>query len=467
MEFRCANAIRNLKWALSCSILLLGVSCSEDEVGPEPVAERPTEPETSEDALPLVAIRTNSNTIVDEPKVDADMTVIFDGQEDYNGRIGIEFRGASSQMFPKKSYGLETRDTNNEDLNVSVLGYPEEEDWILYGPYSDKSLVRNKLIYDLARDMDRYASRTLFVDLEIDNSYFGVYVFMEKLKRANGRIDIDKLTPDENSGEDVTGGYILKIDKLAGTNLGSGYDQQNSFTSTYPPLNAANGQRTYFLYEEPDAEDITDEQKAYISGYVSQFEDALMSENFADADAGYRAFIDTESFIDFFLLNELANNVDGYRLSTYMYKDKNEKLAMGPIWDFNLAFGNADYCSGGESNVWAYKFNERCPDDRWLVPFWWDRFLQDPAFVSQLKERWEELRGNTFSEGQILSRIDAYVDEMEKTGSIDANFQAWPVLGLYVWPNNFIGQTYAEENNYLKSWIGERLAWLDTSIQGL
>jgi hypothetical protein len=182
---------------------------------------------------------------------------------------------------------------------------------------------------------------------------------------------------------------------------------------------------------------------------------------------GYANYIDTQSFIDFFLLNELANNVDGYRLSTFMSKDKNEKLRMGPIWDFNLAFGNADYCAGGSTNVWAYKFNERCPNDFWLVPFWWDRLLQDPTFVSELKERWLTLRGNELSETAILSKVDGYIEQLDKSGSLDKNFETWPVLGTYIWPNNYVGSSHDEEIGYLTNWISDRLAWLDAQINQL
>ncbi len=454
-------------------MLQFGISCSSDDKIPQPTIseeeeEKPEEQEIKpEDKLPLFTIDTGSNAIVDEPKIDATMTIIENGTESYNGNIGIEFRGASSQSFPKKSFGLETRDENNEDLDVALLGFPEEEDWILYGPYSDKSLMRNVLIFDLAQEMEHYASRTRFVELSINGGYQGVYVFMEKLKRDDGRIDINNLKDDEVSGEDLTGGYILKIDKTAGTNLGEGYNEQNSFTSVYAPTNSTIGQEINFLYEEPEAEDITPEQKTYISEYVGQFEDALASDDFTDSELGYAAYIDPDSFIDFFLLNELSNNVDGYRLSTFMYKDKNEKLKMGPLWDFNLAFGNADYCGGGETNVWAYKFNERCSSDFWQVPFWWDRLLQDPSFAQLIKERWNVLRGNVFSESAVLSKIDSYSATLQKAGAIKPNFDKWPVLGIYVWPNNFIGKTHGEETGYLKEWVSERLSWLDGAIEGL
>jgi hypothetical protein len=327
--------------------------------------------------------------------------------------------------------------------------------------------MRNILIYDLSRDINRYASRSLFVDLTINDNYQGVYVFMEKLKRDSERIDINKLKDDENSGEDLTGGYILKIDKTAGSNLGDGYNELNSFDSKYYPIDSISGQKIHFLYEYPKAENITMQQKEYISKYISDFEDALKSDDFKDLNLGYAAYIDAPSFIDFFLLNELANNVDGYRLSTFMHKDKNEKLKMGPIWDFNLGFGNVDYCSGGETDVWAYKFNERCPADFWLIPFWWDKLLQDPAFVAQLQERWNMLRGGVFSESSILAKIDNYENTLKKSGSLEENFKTWDILGMYIWPNNFVGNTYAEEMDYLQNWVGNRLSWMDNAINSL
>ena len=459
-----------LSWsALTLTLFVVIVGCSSDDSisTSEPKEDPKGVDILPEDKLPQITINTNGGVIVDEPKIVAEMTIIEADVVTHTGKIGIEIRGASSQMFPKKSYGLETRDANNEDLDVSILDYPEEEDWIFYAPYTDKSLVRNKLIYDLSLDINMYASRTKFVELSINDITQGTYVFMEKLKRDGNRIDINKLKEDENTGDDLTGGYILKIDKTAGTNLGGGINNQNSFTSSHSPLNSTTGQTIDFLYEYPDAEDITVEQKTYISDYVSQFENALASADFADADMGYAAYIDVDSFIDFFLLNEISNNVDGYRLSTYMHKDKNEKLKMGPIWDFNLAFGNANYCNGGATNVWAYKFNERCTDDFWQVPFWWDRLLQDPVFVTKLKTRWADLRGSTFSVGNIHSKIDGYTKNLEDAGAIETNFNKWKVLGTYVWPNNFVGNSHAEEIGYLKNWTEDRLTWLDGAINGL
>ncbi|NCO64327.1 MAG: hypothetical protein GW849_10670 [Flavobacteriia bacterium] len=416
--------------------------------------------------LPQININTFGAAIVDEPKIKAEMTISLEEAIDYSGLIGIEIRGSSSQLFPKKQFGIETRDEAENGINVSLLGMPEEEDWILYAPYSDKSLVRNMLMYDLSRDMGRYASRTQFVEVSINGVYNGLYVFMEKLKRDANRIDLNKLKADENIGEDLTGGYILKIDKASGFDE-TVYTETNAITSKYSPNDVLNNQKIYFNYDTPDEEDITTQQKEYITNFMHAFEDALAGDNYKDPIEGYSKYIDIESFIDFFLLNELSNNVDGYRLSTWLTKDKNQKLKMGPIWDFNLAFGNANYCGGGETNVWAYKFNNRCSQDFWQIPFWWDRLLSDPEFVSQLKTRWVALRRHEFSNNFIMEKIDTYTQTLFASGAVTKNFELWPVLTEYVWPNNFIGNSYPAEITYLKNWIEQRLAWLDNEIMNL
>lgn len=328
------------------------------------------------------------------------------------------------------------------------------------GPYSDKTLIRNKLIYDLSRSIGNYASRSVFVELNLNQEHQGVYVLLEKLKRDDNRIDISKLNEDENSGEDLTGGYIIKIDHV-------GEDPDEYFTSNYPPPSATEGQLVNFAYEEPGADEITTQQKNYIKNYVAGFEDALNSENFTDPVSGYLSYIDVSSFIDFFLINELANNVDAYRRSTYITKDKNGKLRMGPVWDFNFSLGNTDYCEAGETNVWAYTFNERCGDHDQQVPFWWGRLLEDPAFVAQLKERWDKIRKDEFSDSSLNAMIDSYTNLLESSGAVSRNFETWMVLGMDLTGNNFVGETYEEEISYLKDWISNRLTWLDGAIGGL
>jgi len=150
-----------------------------------------------------------------------------------------------------------------------------------------------------------------------------------------------------------------------------------------------------------------------------------------------------------------------------MHKDKGEKLKMGPIWDFNIAFGNVDYCDGNSTSGWAHNFNAICPNDFWLVPFWWNRFLEDPQFVIALQQRWNVLRSDILSTQTVLSRLEELKSNLQTKNTIDRNFGKWPILGKYIWPNAYIGDSYISEINYLQDWITERLAWLDESINTL
>ncbi|MCK5370254.1 MAG: CotH kinase family protein, partial [Cyclobacteriaceae bacterium] len=175
-----------------------------------------------------------------------------------------------------------------------------------------------------------------------------------------------------------------------------------------------------------------------------------------------------ESFIDFAIINELSRNVDGYRLSTFLYKDKDSndsKLYIGPIWDFNLAFGNANYCDGGITTGWAWDFNNICNGDWWLIPFWWKRLLKDPEYVIQFQDRWSELRSGLYSNETLMNYIDSVVFVLDQPQQ--RNFKQWPILNEWIWPNNNVGGTYENEINYLKGWITSRLSWLDTNIAAL
>ena len=405
--------------------------------------------------------------IVDEPKVPAALTIKRLDSTLYEGIIGIEIRGESSQFFDKKSYGFETWDSQYNDLDVALIGFPEEEDWILYGPFSDKSLIRNKLIYELSNRMGRYTTKTEFVELTINYEYKGLYIFMEKLKRDKNRIDISKLENADIDEELISGGYIIKIDK---SDMEDGsYTDYNSFQSQFDVFGNENGDiRINFNYEYPKPGEIHANQKNYIKNYFYEFESSLASNNFKDPINGFRKYIDEDSFIDFFILNELSNNVDGYRLSTYLQKDRNEKLVIGPIWDFNLSFGNADYCGGERYDVWCFKFNERCLGDYWNVPFWWNRLLEDEKFVDKLKNRWNQLRSNILSDNNILTLIEEQYSFLNnETDIINRNFNKWKIFGIYIWPNSFIGNNYYEEIDFLKNWIKERTKWLDESINNL
>lgn len=321
--------------------------------------------------------------------------------------------------------------------------------------------MRDVLAYKLGRDMGRYAPRTKFCELILNGEYHGVYVLIEKIKRNKERVDINKLNPEEISGNDVTGGYILKIDKETG---GGG----DGWFSEYPPPNGTT-QKIFFQYEYPKSDDIVPEQKAYIKEYVDQFEEALTASSFADPLNGYAKYIDVNSFVDFFIMQEVTKNVDGYRLSTFFYKQKENdggKLVMGPLWDFNLGFGNADYCTSGNPEGFVLDFNTICNGDTWLIPFWWKRLLQDNTFRMKVAARWAELRADRFQTGVINTYIDS-VASVLNAESQQRNFTAWKVLNKYVWPNYYVGPTFDAEISWLKGWVTQRLSWLDEHMPSL
>ncbi len=412
-------------------------------------------------SLPLVFIDTEGSQIADEPKIMANMGIIWNGDGNtnhtsdthnhYNGKIAIEVRGSSSQMFPKKSYGFETKNETGEDLDFPLLGLPEEEDWIFYGPYSDKSLIRNALTFTLAQSLGHYASRFVFVELFLNNRYQGIYMLMEKVKRDKVRVDIATLNPDEVSGADLTGGYIIKIDKTTGSG-GGGW---------FSPYRNSNGNSTFYQYEIPADDEIVNEQKNYIRNYITQFEEAVFSKKFQGIGS-YKEYIDIPSFVDFILINELSKNIDGYRLSTFLHKDKNGKLKAGPIWDFNLAFGNADY-----QNAWTpYDFQIYSPmtGDSWVNPFWWTGIMADTAFTRVLRCRWNDLRENQWTNPRITEVADSLVQVLG--GAIARNFERWPVLGQYVWPNYYVAATHSDEIAWMENWLISRLYYIDTHLPG-
>ncbi len=223
----------------------------------------------------------------------------------------------------------------------------------------------------------------------------------------------------------------------------------------------------YFIYNYPKSENITEPQKTYIQNYMRDFEDALAGPDFADENLGYRAYIDVDSFVDYFIATEISGNVDGYRLSTFLVKNKNEKLAMGPLWDYNLALGNADYNDGARYDYWLHRGEENFPGSPFAIPFWWYRLLEDDYFVSLVKLRWENLRVGELSNVALTEKITALVLSITSAGAVDRNFSRWNILGTYIWPNDYIGDTHDQEVTYLREWLMNRMLWLDTEIDTL
>jgi subtilisin-like proprotein convertase family protein len=417
--------------------------------------------------IPMVILKTMGQSITSNTKITAKMSIIDNGigainhvtdpPNVYNGFIGINIRGSSSSGFPQKQFSVETRDSIGNNLNVSLLGMAVDNDWILYAPYTDKSLMRNRLTYDLSNDMGRWAIKGKFCEVILNGEYIGIYELTENIKRTTGRLDIAKLTQTDTTGDAITGGYIVKIDRVSGP----------SWVSTYlpDPTNVYNNQITYqCIY--PKATNILPVQFNYIQNFVDSFETALASATFENELTGWRKYADENSFIDYFLLNELTKNVDAYTLSTFFFKDKNSKggkLQMGPNWDYNLAWHNADYCTGDLADGWIYRKNDVCQTD---IPFWWKRFMLDSLYTNHMKCRWNNLRSTILDTTNIFSKMETmalYLNE-----SKDRHFVQWPILGIYVWPNPApLASTFDEELVNMKHWITDRLNWMDLNLPGI
>jgi len=416
--------------------------------------------------MPLVQIETNGQSIPDGYKIPAKMKIIFnnpglnslsDSGNVYTGDIGIEIRGRYSASLPQKPYGIETRDASGNNLSVSLLGMPKENDWILLANYNDKSFVRNTLAFQMFRDMGHYASRTALCEVFVNGSYQGIYVLTEKIKPDKGRVNIKKLGITDNTGDLVTGGYIFSVDY---------YEYNDSWKGSFPPIGYPSND-VYFVYNFPKPDEITPSQKAYLKDFVYKFEQVLYGYNFKDPATGYRAYINVTSFIDYFIVNEVSRNIDGYKKSCFFNKDRNSVnglLNAGPVWDFDWAWKNIGECYFGvtDGSGWAYKVLQ-C--GVWPTPTgWMPRLMDDPQFVDELKLRYSTLRKTTLSNTRLLQYIDS-VNLVIANAQV-RHYQKWSTLGQNVGtpetdniPTTFAGETYK-----FKNWINTRLSWLDKQL---
>ncbi len=427
--------------------------------------------------LPIVRFNTKTRVIQDEPKIPVQMEIFDNGPGQLNQVsstptistvAGVEFRGSTSQAdfyflpgLVKKPYGIElwTDSTGVKAKKLSLVQMPEETDWVLNASYNDRSFMRDFIAQNLAGRLGLLHSDAKFVELIINDEYRGVYVLMEKVKQGKNRVPISDLYPTENSGDDVTGGYLLKIDKTSGS-------PSTTWKSNYTSGITAT-QKCEFQIEYPQYGIITQQQLIYIRDYINNWEKKLMTEDMNDPKASFRDYMDVSSFVNYFILNEVTRNVDGYRLSTYLYKDKESlggKIKMGPAWDFNIAFGNADYLNGWKTDGFVYKAmeNDGGKNDYWQVPFWWNKLIQDASFRKALATRWKTVRSSFLNTNTLFATIDSA--QVALKDPLSRNFQKYPLMGKKIWPNYYVGATLSDEVNWLKNWIQGRLVWLDAQM---
>ena len=374
-------------------------------------------------ALPFLSINAK-NGIKDDPKLSAKLSV-KEGEVVSEENIKIEIRGNTSQSFKKKSYSFLFLDENNQTKKVGLLNLPMHEHWVLYGPYADKSLMRNVLAYRLFQNMGHYAPRTKFCELSINGFNQGVYVLCEKIRVDSVRLELGD-------------GYLLKIDRPKG----------EFFKST---ITNAKVTKTVFEIKYPNDIEISVSEKNAVENFVHLFEETLFLSNVNNLSIF--EIIDMNSFVDFLIINEFCKNIDAYRLSTYFQISEEKRMIMGPIWDFNFSFGLSDYLDGYSASGFVYEYKDE-------VPFWWEKLNKNIFFKSALKKRWNQLRQSILSEKVVLEMVNKYAKELEIAQ--ENNFSSWHLLGQKeVWPNYYIGNSHREEVEYLKMWISKRAKWLD------
>ena len=444
----------------SSTVLKLG-----DDVDPPVVESLPDVPGDTDDTdtsgppfahLPVLLVDARRE-LQEDVQTDATLEVIedHDGTLDdvatapraFAGPIGIEIHGSSSTGYPKLGYRFECRDPDETDGNCALVGLLEGSEWVLHAPYSDKTYMRNALAYQLGRtaaaSRQAWEPRTQFVELFVDDDYQGVYLLVERISREDDRLDIPRTT-DPADGS-VAGGFIVKVDQ----------HRSDGFDSTHG---------TPFDWVEPNAGQVTADEAAYLLDWFDRMEPVLEGEAFADPATGYPAWIDVDGWVDHWLLNELAHNIDAYRLSAFLWTDGPPGVGLlhaGPLWDFDRAFGNVNYCDSWTLEDWIYESLVRCGKG-YQFPFWWERLREDPAFQARLRTRWDELRAGPLSDDAITADIVAM---REETAEAEARDHAWwGNVGTNVDPNYYVGATWDDEIAWFQAWILDRAAWMDAHV---
>ncbi len=382
--------------------------------------------------LPIIRIETENHApiVSKEEYINAQFKIeanTADPAWNFEAPTQIRGRGNSTwYLHPKKPYKIKLL------TKTSLMGMPADKEWVLLANYSDKTLLRNTIAMELSNRFGLpYAPRSRAVEVFLNGEYEGAYQLMENIKISTSRVNIPKLTSADIAGDAVTGGYLLEI------------DQRRDGTIIY---DTAHG--LPIVVQDPDP--ITPEQWTYISSYLQQTENTIYSENFADPATGYEQFINSQTFIDWYLVNEIFKNQDAkFYSSIWMYKERGGKLSLGPVWDFDLGAGNVDYDVTDDPTGWWVREGP-----------WMSRLFEDPAFEARVQARWQELKAGQID--TIITFIDqnaAALDQSQKN-----NFQRWPILNVYVWPNPVITGSYEGEVNQLKQWLTTRIAWMDSQL---
>lgn len=426
--------------------------------------------------LPIVFIHVNGDTIQKNEKITARMKIIDNGNGkwnyadtvahqnqmiDYDGYISINYRGNTSYtLAPKKSYTIRTLaqplEEGGKKQKVQLLGMGKDNNWALLANYSDRSMMRNLISYELARPFVDFSPTGKYCEVFVDSIYYGLYILMEKVTKGKFRLN---LTEPEDEGDALTGDYLLDIDR----------PNEIGVTSLYYPLDAEGNemtaaQKNVYQFSEPDADEITKNQKNFIKNRIWQMERALVGADPGSFTVAENGYIAPQSFIDYTLSNEFANNVDAFRFSVKFYKrrDSVDPLFKLSIWDMELTYGCAAHEMGYRTDVLVHKNH----DHSWIgLPRWVDALADSPDFEELLHNRWLEYRDDVYTEEHVYALIDSLSSQLTMGGAIERNAKAWKMFGKHIWPNYFDAKNYEQEVNYIKQWIRTRFLFMDNWLQ--
>lgn len=367
----------------------------------------------------------------------------------------IKLRGSSSSRFAKKGYQIDFYDENQKRIALSLLGLPKSKKWIFNGPYGDRSLIRNVLGYELAREVGKssgqkwFAPRTKFFELKINNKFLGLYVLTEKIEFSPQKVS--STLYDKKS---TTGPFMLEI----ATNDGDFKTiNQSELTFRQP----SRKQLAKLLRKDPE---LTKAIKGRIIGQIERFEAMLNSNQVEDKNMGYKSWIDDKSFVDFIIIQEVFKNTDGYRRSGYFYRGDDGLLHMGPIWDLNAAMGNHPLFGMDSPKHWrVHSFSIIRPVS------WFKSLLKIKSFKSLLIKRYKELRqpNKPLATDNIIGKVDNFVSLIGQAANRDRILWGEKV-GFWakaVVRTRTLGESYREDINILKDWFKKRLIWMDKNIE--
>ena len=375
--------------------------------------------------LPLIVVNTKGKELSKgADKIPGEMRIVDNGSNTLSDSskaekidVGIKIRGQTSADFPKKGYSVELHDPSGQDTSLKVLGMPKNADWVFHGPYVDKTLIRNALAHWLYQRTGRYSSRFKFFEFYLNGQYKGVYVLLEKIKRAKARVHIAKLKDEDISGDELTGGYVLSIDKVE-NNSTSGLDKEGFKSKDGSPV----------IMRSPKKENTTKEQQDYIKDFFNKIESTCDK---GDVNSnGCSDILDIDAAVDYIMHEDVTNNTDAYICSFYMFKDKDSKggkLQLGAPWDFNLGFGAYQRVGGEKSDGWRVPQSAKGGSGDWFVAKWVQNLWNNDGFQKKYKERWKELRSGVWH----TKNIDHFIDSLKTVlkNAADRNFERWPNLG--------------------------------------